>query len=449
MRSRNQGWRDPADAEPHGSFGHDDDRFDAEYGEEEDGEGGDVEFVRVWGDERRSDYGGGGLREAAEAARRRADDDQRYALDDEQDLGGRHDHRRGKNRHRRSGGDGRSPASLLIAAAGGLFLLILALLGLALVEANRGGPNTTDGAVVVVPRGAGVSSIGRMLEEEGHVRFAPVFRMAAMIYGGGRPMQAGEYEIPARASPRALVAMITEGRALLHSITFAEGLTSDAVAQVIAESEVLSGAAPPPPPEGSVLPETYNVERGMDRGELLARMRAAHDRAVREVWAQRAPNLPIRSPEELVTLASIVERETGVAEERPRVAAVFINRLRRGMPLQSDPTIIYGVCRQHPERCRNGRLINEASGRIRTIRQSEIALDTGYNTYRIPRLPPGPIANPGRAALEAVANPADTDDLFFVADGSGGHVFARTVAEHERNVRRWREIERARLAAEN
>jgi UPF0755 protein len=338
---------------------------------------------------------------------------------------------------------------MLIAAGAGALLLMLALAGLVLLEANRNGPNTTDGAVIVVPRGAGVSSIGRMLEEEGHVRFAPVFRLAAMIYGGDRPMQAGEYEIPAGASPRTLVTMMVEGRALLHSITFAEGLTSDAVARVIAESEVLSGAAPPPPPEGSVLPETYNVERGMDRSALLARMRAAHDQALREVWAQRAPNLPVRTPEELVTLASIVERETGVDDERTRVAAVFINRLRRGMPLQSDPTIIYGVCRQHPERCRNGRLINEQTGRIRTIRQSEIQMDTGYNTYRIPRLPPGPIANPGRASLEAVANPAATDDLFFVADGSGGHVFARTAIEHERNVRRWREIERQRLAAEN
>ncbi|MBI1187488.1 MAG: endolytic transglycosylase MltG [Alphaproteobacteria bacterium] len=337
---------------------------------------------------------------------------------------------------------------MVIAAGAGVVILLIAMAGLALLEANRGGPNTTDGAVVVVPRGAGVSAIGRMLEEEGHVRFAPAFRFAAMIYGGDRPMQAGEYEIPAGVSPRALVAMMTDGRALLHSVTFAEGLTSDAVATIIAESDVLSGAAPPPPPEGAVLPETYNVERGMDRSALLARMRAAHDEAVREVWAQRAADLPLRTPEELVTLASIVERETGVADERPRVAAVFINRLRRGMPLQSDPTIIYGVCKQHPERCRNGRLINEQTGRIRTIRQSEIALDTGYNTYQIPRLPPGPIANPGRHALEAVANPADTDELFFVADGSGGHVFARTVAEHERNVRRWREIERARLAAE-
>jgi UPF0755 protein len=185
----------------------------------------------------------------------------------------------------------------------------------------------------------------------------------------------------------------------------------------------------------------------MTRAALLQQMREAHDAAVAEVWAGRQDNLPLASPEEFVTLASIVERETGVASERPMVAAVFVNRLRRPMRLESDPTIIYGVCRQFPARCRDGRLV-DAQGNPRVIRASEIALNTGYNTYRIDRLPPTPISNPGRAALEAVAHPADTNALFFVADGSGGHAFAATIAEHNANVARWRQIESQRLAEE-
>src|SRR5690606_13507799 len=202
-----------------------------------------------------------------------------------------------------------------------------------------------------------------------------------------------------------------------------------------------------PPPEGSILPDTYHVQRGMTRLALLQQMMEAHDRVVAEVWANRAADLPVDTPAELVNLASIVERETGVADERPLVAAVFVNRLRRPMRLESDPTIIYGVCKRFPDRCRDGRLVN-AQGQRRTIRASEIALDTGYNTYRIDGLPPTPISNPGRAALEATANPAQSRALFFVADGTGGHVFAETLAEHNANVARWRQIEAQRLAEE-
>jgi UPF0755 protein len=185
----------------------------------------------------------------------------------------------------------------------------------------------------------------------------------------------------------------------------------------------------------------------MTRAALLQQMRDAHDRAVAEIWASRQPNLPFATPEDMVNLAAIVERETGVAAERPLVASVFVNRLRRPMRLETDPTIIYGVCLRYPDRCRDGRLV-DAQGNRRTIRQSEIALDTGYNTYRIDGLPPTPIANPGRAALEATANPAQSNAIFFVADGTGGHVFAATIAEHNANVARWREIEAERLAAE-
>lgn len=311
---------------------------------------------------------------------------------------------------------------------------------------GRPGPMAEDRAFVV-ERGESGASIATALQQEGLISDPLLFRIANRLYGGGRTLQAGEYAIPARASVREIVEMMTSGDALMHALTFPEGITISGVMRILDESEVLTGEMPEAPPEGSVLPDTYHVERGMTRAALLQQMRDAHDAAVEEVWARRQPNLPLRTPDELVTLASIVERETGVGAERPMVAAVFINRLRRPMRLETDPTIIYGVCLRFPDRCRDGRLV-DAQGNRRTIRQSEIALDTGYNTYRIDGLPPTPISNPGRAALEATANPAQSDALFFVADGTGGHVFAATLAEHNANVARWRVIERERLAAE-
>jgi UPF0755 protein len=313
-------------------------------------------------------------------------------------------------------------------------------------EANRAGPAEAE-AAFVVERGASVTSIGRDLEQAGLIRDARAFRIAHFVYARDEALQAGEYAIPAHASMHDILRMMAEGQALQHAITFPEGITIAGVMRVLEDSDVLTGDMPEPPPEGSILPETYHVQRGMTRAALLQQMREAHDAAVAEVWAGRQDNLPLASPEEFVTLASIVERETGVASERPMVAAVFVNRLRRPMRLESDPTIIYGVCRQFPARCRDGRLV-DAQGNPRVIRASEIALNTGYNTYRIDRLPPTPISNPGRAALEAVAHPADTNALFFVADGSGGHAFAATIAEHNANVARWRQIESQRLAEE-
>ncbi|MBI1250324.1 MAG: endolytic transglycosylase MltG [Alphaproteobacteria bacterium] len=326
-------------------------------------------------------------------------------------------------------------------------IMTLAFVGLTAVflfifEANRPGPMARDGATIVVPRGASVTAIGRMLQEEGAVRNALAFRVAAQVYAGGAHMQAGEYAVERGDSMRAIITRLTSGRSLLHPITIAEGLTSQAAIAILASSDVLTGETPQVPPEGALLPETYAVPRGTERATVLRQMVQAQQETLEELWRNRADNLPVTTPEEAVILASIVEKETGVPEERPRVAAVFVNRLRRGMRLESDPTIIYGVCRQLPARCVNGRLVNERTGEQRGIRQSEIDLDTGYNTYRIPRLPPTPIANPGRASLEAVLNPPDTNDLFFVADGTGGHAFAATNAEHSRNVARWRAIER-------
>jgi UPF0755 protein len=242
--------------------------------------------------------------------------------------------------------------------------------------------------------------------------------------------------------------MIADGRALQHPMTFPEGITVAAALRMIEQSDVLTGPMPPAPAEGSLLPETYHVQRGMTRAALIQQMRDARDRAVAEIWAGRDPAVPVTTPEQLVTLASIVERETGVPTERAEVAAVFVNRLRAPMRLESDPTIIYGVCKQFPARCRDGRLI-DAHGEPRVIRQSEIDLVTGYNTYRIDGLPPTPICNPGRDALHATAHPAPSNVLYFVANGTGGHAFAATLAEHQANVARWRQIETQRLAAEH
>jgi UPF0755 protein len=298
----------------------------------------------------------------------------------------------------------------------------------------------------VVERGASGAAIADKLEAEGFISDALLFRIANRLRGGSA-LQAGEYEIPANASTQQIVDLMTSGDALQHAITFPEGITIAAAMKIIEDSTVLTGDMPETPPEGSILPDTYHVERGMTRAALLQQMRNAHDAAVTEIWASRQPNLPLATPDDLVNLAAIVERETGVASERPLVAAVFINRLRRPMRLETDPTIIYGVCLRHPGRCRDGRLV-DAQGNRRVIRASEVAMDTGYNTYRIDGLPPTPIANPGRAALEATANPAQSNAIFFVADGTGGHVFASTLAEHQANVARWRQIEAQRLAAE-
>ena len=311
---------------------------------------------------------------------------------------------------------------------------------------SRPGPSTHDTAFMV-ERGASGASIAADLQRENLITDPLLFRIANRIFAAGSTLQAGEYQIPAGASVREIVEMMASGEALQHAITFPEGITIAAAMKIIEESEVLTGDMPEAPPEGSILPDTYHVQRGMTRAALLQQMRDAHDEAVAEIWASRQPNLPLETPADLVTLASIVERETGVAEERPMVASVFINRLRRPMRLETDPTIIYGVCLRYPDRCVDGRLVN-AQGQRRTIRQSEIALDTGYNTYRIDGLPPTPISNPGRAALEATANPATSDAIFFVADGSGGHIFAATLAEHNANVARWRVIEAERLAQE-
>ncbi len=344
---------------------------------------------------------------------------------------------------RRSGGGFGSFLFWLLVLAGAAAIFAYFYFTSAIAKPGPTAENTT----YVVQQGASGASIAQGLQRQGVIGDALLFRIASRLYGGGRTLQAGEYEIPAHASVRQIVELMASGAAMQHAVTFPEGITIRGVMKVIEDNDVLTGPMPEAPPEGSILPETYHVERGMTRAALLQQMREARDRALAEIWAGRDQSIPARTPDQLVSLASIVERETGVASERPLVAAVFTNRLRRPMRLESDPTIIYGVCKQFPARCRDGRLI-DAAGHIRVIRQSEIALNTGYNTYRIDGLPPTPICNPGRSALEATAHPAQSNALFFVADGTGGHAFAATVAEHNANVARWRTIEAQRLAQE-
>ena len=286
----------------------------------------------------------------------------------------------------------------------------------------RQGRDTT----AILRHGASVAEISSDLERAGVVGSAPIFAALTEVTGAGRKLKAGEYDFPTRASIYDILDKLKNGRIVHHFVTLPEGVTSEEAADILTSNPVLTGSVPTPP-EGSVLPETYSVERGEDRSAVLQRMMAARDKLLAKLWAARKPDLPYKSPEEAVTLASIVEKETALADERPRIAGLFVNRLKKDMKLESDPTIIYGLTRGKP--LGHG------------IRASEIQSNTPYNTYVIAGLPPGPIANPGKDSLAAALRPADTGELYFVADGTGGHVFSSTFEEHQKNVQRWRQIE--------
>jgi UPF0755 protein len=254
--------------------------------------------------------------------------------------------------------------------------------------------------------------------------------MGARYYSQHNKLKFGEYIIPAHASMKQVMEMMAEGKVIEYRLTAAEGLTSAMILRIVLADPVLTGDARAAPPEGSLLPETYLFMRGTTRDDLLRRMASDHKKLAEKLWAERKKDLPYDTLEEAVILASIVEKETGLAAERPQVASVFVNRLRKGMRLQSDPTIIYGLTGGEPLG--------------HPLRQSELDKPNPYNTYQIDGLPPGPICNPGRASLEAVMNPPDTKYIYFVADGTGGHAFAATLDEHNRNVAKLRELERAR-----
>lgn len=320
---------------------------------------------------------------------------------------------------------GRLPAllAILLVVAAGLFGFLYAGPG---PKAPGGQPATT----VILERGAGVPGIARALKGAGVIRSSTVFMVMAKLTAGSK-LKAGEYAIGSGESMAAIIGDIKAGRVVHHLITIPEGWTSRMAADAVNAAAWLTGHAETPP-EGSILPDTYESQRGDDRAKVIQRMRAAQTKLLTELWAKRAPGLPFKTPEEAVTLASIVEKETGVPSERPRIAAVFENRLRAGMRLESDPTVIYAVSKGVP------------LGRGLTV--GDLASPSPYNTYQAAGLPPTPIANPGRAALAAVLNPPQSTELYFVANGAGGHSFASTFQDHERNVAKWREIEKARGA---
>jgi UPF0755 protein len=329
---------------------------------------------------------------------------------------------------RRRGGTG-----LLDTVPRGLAAILLILMAIAVAAWQYIGAGPTQKATdVVLPKGAGVRQIAGVLKDAGVIKSKTVFFIAAKLTGRAGRLKAGEYEVAPGESMAQLLGDIAEGKVVRRIVVAPEGWTSAMVADALRAQPLLAGEIEAPP-EGSILPDGYQYQRGEQRGAVIARMMAARDQALAQLWAARAPNLPLKTPEEAVTLASIVEKETGLPAERPRIAGLFENRLRLGMKLESDPTVIYGVSK--------GRPLGHG------ITMSELVTVTPYNTYRIVGLPPTPIANPGRASLEAVLNPVKSDDLYFVADGTGGHVFASTFAAHQANVAKWRAIERQKAGA--
>lgn len=288
---------------------------------------------------------------------------------------------------------------------------------------------------IVVPKGEGRREIAERLEREGIITNRWTFtggHMLQSMFGGkkAQDLKAGEYEIKDHASMRQVMDVLSSGKSIMYKVTVPEGLTSQQIVERLKGESNLTGEITKMPAEGTLLPDTYQFSKGASRQEIVDRMQGEMQKALSKLWDKRAADLPLRSPEEAVTFASIVEKETGKADERERVAAVFYNRLKKGMRLQSDPTIIYGI--------------TGGQGALgRGLTRSEIDTKTPYNTYQINGLPPGPIANPGRAALEATFNPAKTNDLYFVADGTGGHAFSETLKEHNSAVQKWREVERA------
>lgn len=288
---------------------------------------------------------------------------------------------------------------------------------------NAPGP-LTEPTTVVVPPGATLAGIAQRLEDAGVIRDPLIFELGTRLAQRARDLKAGEYRFDVAVTPAGALDILTRGDVVARRVTVPEGLTTLQILEVIKAAEGLEGEITLEPEEGSMLPETYHVTLGDSRDDVLRRLMTAMDETIAELWPTRAENLPFDTPEEAIILASIVERETSLARERPHVAGVFVNRLRKGMRLQSDPTVIYGI---------------SPTGNIgRPLLRSDLREATPYNTYVIDALPPGPICNPGRDSIAAVLDPMETEDLFFVADGTGGHAFARTLAEHNRNVAKWR-----------
>jgi UPF0755 protein len=307
----------------------------------------------------------------------------------------------------------------LVALGGGVFA--------AKVQFERAS-DLDQARTISIDRGQGLAQIAEQLQRDGFISSKWLFIAGVWLNRQQTNIKFGEYLIPAHASMAEIMDAMVSGRGILYALSIPEGLTTQQIVARLRSEDILVGDMSANPGEGTLLPETYKFTRGDTRESILARMQRERDRVLADVWARRAPDLPIDTPEELVVLASIVEKETALADERTRVAAVFINRLRLNMRLQSDPTVIYGLFEGE----------GKPSGFL--LRRADLDDQSPYNTYVVNGLPPGPIANPGKASLEAVANPSRTRDLFFVADGSGGHAFAETYEAHLKNVARWREI---------
>ncbi|QNN68556.1 endolytic transglycosylase MltG [Sphingomonas lutea] len=314
---------------------------------------------------------------------------------------------------------------LLIGGAGLVLAALAALYLFWWAPGPKPGPHT-----IVVEEGATMTSVARQLEGQGAIPgSARSFSLIARVLGSGDPVQAGEFEIPKGMSGAKVLDLLQHGRPVQRLITVTEGMPSIIVAEKIAGVPYLTGAVPPIA-EGSVLPDSYGYKRGETRAAVVARMQAAMTRTLDALWVKRTQDCPVLSKAEAVTLASIVEKETGKPAERPTIAGVYCNRLKIGMKLDADPTVIYPITKGKPLG--------------RRIRRSELMDDNGYNTYRRPGLPPGPIANPGRESIAAVLRPASTKAIYFVADGTGGHVFAETFAQHQANVAKWYALRRQR-----
>jgi UPF0755 protein len=331
----------------------------------------------------------------------------------------------------------RNPLVIVGNAIFSLLILVFVVVGGAVVigkgRLETPGPLQDDKIVVIPPR-SGIMDIADLLTREGVIEENRLIFIGGVIALNARSdLKAGEYVFAQHASVRNVVETIVEGKVVQHQITIPEGLTSEQIAARLLDNDILSGTIKEVPREGSLLPDGYYFNRGFTREQMIQRMRQAQDRLLREVWERRSPDLPLKSPDQLIILASIIERETSKPEERTRVAAVFANRLKQKMKLETDPTVIYGLA--------------FGKGSLgRPLTKADIAQPTPYNTYVIHGLPPGPIDNPGRASIEAAANPARTKELFFVADGTGGHAFAETYEQHQKNVARLRVIEHEQRA---
>lgn len=295
------------------------------------------------------------------------------------------------------------------------------------------GPTTED-KIVVIPKGIGVSEIAELLRSEGIIDNADIFKLGVRLFSKDKPLLAGEYVFPKATSPSAAMGIMIAGKSITHQLTIPEGLTVREVLDLVTAEKLLDGPLPDvKPAEGTLLPETYQYLRGESRAALVQRMSDAMRDAIAKEWPKRAADLPLKTPEEAVTLAAIVEKETSKADERARVAGVFYNRLKKGMPLQSDPTVIFA-------------LTLGKSKLNRGLTYDDLRTDSPYNTYVVKGLPPGPIANPGLAALKAVLRPMKHKELYFVADGTGGHAFAATLEEHNKNVANWRKVQKQQAA---